>query len=162
MAKLASVNRELCATARRVLRVRAVAFTLGSLVAVSLAAVGGCDHQVTLEETQAQNVSTAPSANDAGSAADASPTQRCETLLASSLDMMHPDNLEISADVKPFEDAEPGSSAWVRVSPSQSGGGFAQMPMPRGARDRLPAFLKWAILDSNQGPLPYQRSALTD
>ncbi len=24
------------------------------------------------------------------------------------------------------------------------------------------AFERWAILDSNQGPLPYQRSALTD
>jgi hypothetical protein len=28
-------------------------------------------------------------------------------------------------------------------------------------RERLKA-LEWAILDSNQGPLPYQRSALTD
>ena len=34
-----------------------------------------------------------------------------------------------------------------------------------GEREKAPlcrAFEKWAILDSNQGPLPYQRSALTD
>ena len=134
MSKRAAVNRELCSTdARRVLPVRAIALIFGSSVAVTLAAVVGCDHQVTFEETQVQNASTAPSAsNDPGNAPDASPTQRCDTLLASSLDMMHPDNLEISADANLAVDT---LNNWVRDC-----GGTAPTDDP-ASKD--PAFLKF-------------------
>ena len=43
--------------------------------------------------------------------------------------------------------------------------GRGQRRVWHGTREKAAlckAFEKWAILDSNQGPLPYQRSALTD
>jgi hypothetical protein len=109
------------------------------LAAWTLVAMAGCgDHPVSIEDTQG-NVTQTQVGGDPVNPADVSATQRCDTLLASSLDMIQPDNLEISADVKLAVDT---LNNWVRdcgsLAPADDG----------AAKD--PAFLKF-LPESERG-----------